>query len=275
MSFMTLISDHPVMTAVIVVVVVLILRSLRIAQEYERAVMFRLGRMVGTRGPGIFIVIPLIERAFKVDTRVITHQLETQETVTRDGVAVRLNAVVWYRARDPAMTIIAVRDWNDAVRQASETSLRDTIGQNELDSLLKERATANNTLRLLLSETVGKWGVEITAVEIKDLDIPEAMQRAIAREAEAIRERRARVIKADGEFEASAKLAQAAATMAANPLAMELRRQQTMTEIGAENNSVIILALPTGIAETANAAAVSRALTAIHPGAEPGGGKGV
>ena len=275
MSFMTLISDHPVMTAVIVVVVVLILRSLRIAQEYERAVMFRLGRMVGTRGPGIFIVIPLIERAFKVDTRVITHQLETQETVTRDGVAVRLNAVVWYRARDPAMTIIAVRDWNDAVRQASETSLRDTIGQNELDSLLKERATANNTLRLLLSETVGKWGVEITAVEIKDLDIPEAMQRAIAREAEAIRERRARVIKADGEFEASAKLAQAAATMAANPLAMELRRQQTMTEIGAENNSFIILALPTGIAETANAAAVSRALTALHPGAEPGGGKGV
>jgi regulator of protease activity HflC (stomatin/prohibitin superfamily) len=269
MSFTDLLNNYPVTAAVIVVVVVLFLRSLRIAQEYERAVIFRLGRMVGTRGPGVFIVIPLIERAFKVDTRVITHQLETQETVTRDGVAVRLNAVVWYRARDPALTIVAVRDWNDAVRQASETSLRDTIGQNELDSLLKERAMANNTLRHILSETVSRWGVEITAVEIKDLDIPEAMQRAIAREAEAIRERRARVIKADGEFEASAKLAQAAATMADNPLAMELRRQQTMTEIGAEHNSVIILALPTGITETASAAGVSRALTAIHPGAEP------
>lgn len=272
MSFTTLLNDYPVTAATIVVVIVIFLLSLRIAQEYERAVIFRLGRMVGTRGPGIFIVMPLIERAFKVDTRVITHQLETQETVTRDGVAVRLNAVVWYRARDPALTIVAVRDWNDAVRQASETSLRDTIGQNELDSLLKERAMANNTLRHLLSETVSRWGVEITAVEIKDLDIPEAMQRAIAREAEAIRERRARVIKADGEFEASTKLAQAAATMAVNPIAIELRRQQTMTEIGAEHNSVIILALPTGITETASAAAVSRALTAIQPGAEPNGG---
>jgi regulator of protease activity HflC (stomatin/prohibitin superfamily) len=216
------------------------------------------------RGPGLYLVIPIAERAATVDTRTITRQLDTQETLTSDGVAVRLNAVVWYRAADPARTIIDVRDWNDAVRQAAETTLRDTIGQNELDRLLTDRISANATLKKLLTATVEKWGVEISAVELKDLDIPEAMQRAIAREAEAIREKRARIIKAEGEFQASSQLTEAANTMAASPGAMELRRLQTMSEIGVENNSVIIVAMPLDGASAAATGAFNAAFNEVR-----------
>ncbi len=216
--------------------------------------------MVGTRGPGLFLKLPPSERSVVVDLRTITRELETQETVTRDGVAVRVNAVLWYQAIDPVKTVVNVADWNEAVRQAAETAMRDTIGQNELDHLLKDRLTANLDLRRLLSAAVQKWGVEISAVELKDLDIPEAMQRAIAREAEAIREKRARIIKAEGEMEAANKLNEAAEIMARNSAALELRRLQALTEIGAENNSVIIIAMPGESSTTAMAAAVARAV---------------
>ncbi len=258
-QLMTVFLDNPVLTIVVVLVIILLLASVRVAQEYERAVVFRFGRQIGMRGPGLYFLIPVAERAAVVDTRTITRQLDTQETITSDGVAVRLNAVVWYRAFDPIRTIISVRDWNDAVRQAAETTLRDTIGQNELDSLLKDRASANATLKRLLTTTVATWGVEVSLVELKDLDIPEAMQRAIAREAEAIREKRARIIKAEGEFQASTQLSEAANRMAATPGAMELRRLQTMAEIGVENNSVIIVAMPLDGAGAA--AAINTALT--------------
>jgi regulator of protease activity HflC (stomatin/prohibitin superfamily) len=240
-----------------VLVIILALSSIRMAQEYQRAVMFRFGRVIGIRGPGIFLKIPFAERAVFVDLRTVTRQLETQETVTRDGVAVKVNAVLWYQAADPVKTVVSVADWNEAVKQAAETAMRDTIGQNELDHLLKDRLNANLDLKNLLSTAVQRWGVEITAVELKDLDIPENMQRAIAKEAEAIREKRAR-IKAEGEMEAANKLNEAAGIISRNNVALELRRLQALTEIGAEHNSVIIVAMPTDSHGAAVTAAIAR-----------------
>ncbi len=272
MPLQFLLNDHPELIAIVVLVIIILANTIRMAQEYQRAVIFRFGRVVDTRGPGLFLKIPLAERAVIVDLRTITRQLETQETVTRDGVAVKVNAVLWYQAVDPVRTVVSVADWNEAVKQAAETAMRDTIGQNELDHLLKDRLNANLDLKALLSSAVVKWGVEVIAVELKDLDIPETMQRAIAKEAEAVREKRARVIKAEGELEASAKLNEAAIVMSRNPAALELRRLQTMTEIGAEHNSVIIVSMPNEMGTTAaTSAALARAVTeldALPPEAE-------
>ncbi len=228
----------------IVVILVLLSRSVRVNQEYERAVFFRLGRLGASKGPGLFLLFPIIDRAVKVDLRTITVQLETQETITRDGVAVKVNAVVWFRAVDPILVVTAVREWQGAIVQAAETGMRDAIGQSDLDQMLKDRVAINRRLLELLSAASGKWGVQIEAVEIKDMDIPEQMQRAIAREAEAIREKRARIIKAEGESEAARKLADAAATIGSVPGALELRRLQTLAEIGVEHNSTIVAMMP-------------------------------
>lgn len=246
--------------ACLVAAVVLAMASVRMAWEYQRAVVFRLGRVKGLRGPGLFLLIPFIETAIRVDLRTVTLELDTQETVTKDGVAVKVNAVLWYRAVDPVQTVIEVSNWNNAVKQAAETALRDTIGQNELDSLLKNRATANEALKVLLTRAIARWGVEAMAVELKDLDIPESMQRAIAREAEAVREKRARIIKAEGELQAAQKLTEAATIMAASPGAMQLRQLQTLSEIGAEHNSTVVVALPTST-EAGTTAAMVRAFT--------------
>ena len=227
------------------------LRSFGINQEYQRGVMFRLGRLGNSKGPGWFWLIPLIDRVVKVDLRTVTVALETQETVTRDGVAVRVNAVLWYRAVDAARVVTSVVNWNGAVIQAAETGLRDAIGQSELDLILKDRVSINKRLLEMLSHTCLQWGVDIDAVEIKDLDIPEQMQRAIAKEAEAIREKRARIIKAEGENEASQTLANAARTINEVPGALELRRLQTLSEIGVEHNSTIIAMFPTELLEAA------------------------
>lgn len=234
-----------------VILVLLALKSFGINQEYQRGVVFRLGRIVETKGPGWFWLIPLIDRAVKVDLRTITFALATQETVTRDGVAVRVNAVLWFRAFDPVKVLTTVVDWQAAVIQAAETGMRDAIGQSDLDQMLKERTTINDRLLELLRQTCAQWGVKVDAVEIKDLDIPEQMQRAIAREAEAIREKRARIIKAEGEKEAAQTLADAATVIATVPGALELRRLQTLTEIGVEHNSTIIAMFPTELLEAA------------------------
>lgn len=220
-------------------------------REYERAVLFRLGRLGKTKGPGWFWLIPFVDRVVKVDLRTITVQLGTQETVTRDGVAVKISAVLWFRASDPVKAVVAVQHWNAAVVQAAETGMRDAIGQSDLDQLLKERGQVNARLLDMLRGTVERWGVTVDSVEIKDLDIPEQMQRAIAREAEAIREKRARVIKAEGEQDAARTLAAAALAMAEAPGALELRRLQTLTEIGVENNSVVVTMVPTELLEAA------------------------
>lgn len=213
-------------------------------QEYQRAVLFRLGRLGPTKGPGWYWLIPFIDRVVKVDIRTVTVQLETQETITRDGVAVRVNAVLWYRAADPARVVTSVEAYQSAVVQAAETGMRDAIGQSDLDQMLKDRVGINKRLLELLANAAGRWGIEIDAVELKDVDIPEQMQRAIAREAEAIREKRARIIKAEGENEAAQKLAEAATMIGSAPGALELRRLQTLTEIGVEHNSTIIALLP-------------------------------
>jgi regulator of protease activity HflC (stomatin/prohibitin superfamily) len=241
----------PIVIILLVIAVILAAHSFGMNREYERAVLFRLGRLGATKGPGWYWLIPFIDRVVKVDLRTVTVELETQETVTRDGVAVKVNAVLWFRASDPAKAVTAVQHWNAAVVRAAETGMRDAIGQSDLDQMLKERTQVNGRLLDMLKHTVERWGVTVDSVEIKDLDIPEQMQRAIAREAEAIREKRARVIKAEGEQEAARTLAAAALAMAGAPGALELRRLQTLTEIGAENNSVVVTMVPTELLQVA------------------------
>jgi len=245
----------PVILAVLLVLLIFLLVSILkcfgINQEYQRGVLFRLGRLGRTKGPGLYWLIPYVDRVVRVDQRIITYQLETQETITRDGVAVRVNAVLWFRAESPIQVVTAVEDWRAATVQAAETALRDAIGQSDLDLMLKDRASINHRLQQLLRDASIKWGVEIDSVEIKDVDIPEQMQRAIAKEAEAVREKRARIVRAEGELEAAAKLSQAAEVISMAPGALELRRLQTMAEIGVEHNSTIVAMLPVELVHAA------------------------
>ena len=251
----------PLFFPLLVLAVIVLFASIRVVREYERLVVFRLGRLTGARGPGLVILVPYVERGLKIGLRTVTSNLATQETVTRDGVAVRVNAVLWHKVQDPVQAVVNVENRDGAVILAAETTLRDIIGQNDLDGLLKARDRANDLLRENLSGTVAKWGIEVIGVEIKDLDIPENMQRAIAKEAEAIREQRARVIKAEGEFKAAEMLAAAAKTISAQPGALELRRLQTLTEIGAEHNSTIVVAMPVeGMAGMAATVGIARAV---------------
>jgi regulator of protease activity HflC (stomatin/prohibitin superfamily) len=231
--------------APLTIVGLLILMGFRINQEYERGVVYRLGRLKGVKGPGVIWLIPILERMVRLDIRVVTVTLATQETVTRDGVPVQVNAVLWYKIDDPRLAVNAVHDRDVAVVQAAETSLRDSIGQHTLDDLLKNRMLVNAKLMELLSASAKKWGVEIDAVELRDLDIPEQMQRALAREAEAVREAKARQIKAEGEAVASETLVRAARAISQEPAALEIRRLQTLAEIGAEHNSTVVLTIPT------------------------------
>jgi len=235
----------------LVLTFVFLLMTFGMNREYERAVLFRLGRLGTTKGPGWYWLIPLIDRVVTVDTRTVTEELDTQETVTRDGVAVKVNAVLWFRASDPMKSVTAVERWKEAVIQSAETGMRDAIGQSDLDQLLKDRLQINARLMEMLSRAVERWGVTIDAVEIKDLDIPAQMQRAIAREAEAIREKRARIIKSEGEQGAARNLAEAAILIGSAPGALELRRLQTLTEIGAEHNSTVIAMIPTELLQAA------------------------
>lgn len=245
----------PIIFAIIAVIAILVLvtvlKSFGINQEYQRGVLFRLGRLGQSKGPGWYWLIPFADRVVRVDQRIITYQLETQETITRDGVAVRVNAVLWFRADSPIQVVTAVEDWRAATVQAAETALRDAIGQSDLDHVLKDRATINARLQQLLREASLKWGVEVDSVEIKDVDIPEQMQRAIAKEAEAVREKRARIVRAEGEEEAAAKLTHAAEVINTAPGALELRRLQTLAEIGVEHNSTIIAMLPVELVHAA------------------------
>src|SRR3954454_1200593 len=217
--------------------VVIGLSGIRVAQEYQRAVVFRLGRYQSIRGPGLYYLIPLIEWQRKADMRTVTVNVEPQETITKDSVTIKVNAVLWYRITDPAKAVLEVVDYQSAVYQVALTSLRNIIGQHQLDEVLKERDSINDKLRAIVDKDTDPWGVLIEMVEMKDVEIPHGMQRAMAREAEAIREKRARIIKAEAELEASIKLGSAAQTMTENPMALELRRMQMVSEVGAEQNS--------------------------------------
>src|SRR3954454_7108904 len=246
-----LIPSLAILVPLLIALLVLALKSFGINQEYQRGVLFRLGRLGVTKGPGWYWLIPFVDRVVRVDMRTITYQLETQETITRDGVAVRVNAVLWFRADSAVHVVTSVEKWVSATVQAAETALRDAIGQSELDQMLKDRLSINKRMQDLLREASMKWGVEVDSVEIKDVDIPEQMQRAIAKEAEAIREKRARIIRAEGENEAATKLSQAAETIGSVPAALELRRLQTLSEIGVENNTTIVAMLPVELVHAA------------------------
>ncbi|HKE96826.1 MAG TPA: slipin family protein [Povalibacter sp.] len=230
---------------VAVITLAVLLSGLRIAQEYQRGVVFRLGRYRGLRGPGLYWIIPLnIEQSVTIDIRTRTVSAEQQETITRDSVTVKVNAVLWYRITDAARSVIAVTDSGAAAYQLALTSLRNIIGQHDLDEVLRERNKINGLLRESITEATLPWGVEVERFEMKDVELPEAMQEVMAMQAQAIREKRARIIKAEAELEASRKLGDAAEQMAKNPVAVELRRMQMVAEVGAENNSTTVLMIP-------------------------------
>ncbi len=234
-----------ILLAPLVFVLVIILSGLRIAQEYQRGVVFRLGRFVGLRGPGLFWIIPLgIESARIIDVRTRTVSAEQQETITRDSVTIKVNAVLWYRIVDAANSVIAVLDSSSAVYQLALTGLRNIIGKHDLDEVLQERDKINALLKESIAGSTAQWGIEVERFEMKDVELPAAMQQVMAMQAEAIREKRARIIKAEAELEASVKLSAAAAQMAGNPAALELRRMQMISEVGAENNSTTVLMIP-------------------------------
>jgi regulator of protease activity HflC (stomatin/prohibitin superfamily) len=237
----------------LVVLLAILLSGLRIAREYQRALVFRLGRYAGLRGPGLFWLIPLgIENQTLIDLRIITNPIEQQETITKDSVTVKVNAVLWYRVSDPKNAVLMVENFRSAVQQVALTSLRNVIGQHDLDEVLKERDKINALLKKNVTEDTTTWGIAVELLQMKDVEIPQDMQRVMAMEAEAIREKRARVIKADAELEASRKLADAAQLMVGNPAALELRRMQMVAEVGAENNSTTVLMIPTDFVHLAS-----------------------
>lgn len=233
-----------VILPIFAVILVVLLTGFRIAQEYQRAIVFRLGRFQSIKGPGLYWLIPFVDRQQRVDIRTKTVDLEQQETITKDSVTIKVNAVLWFRIITPKDAIIEVADYNKAVYQFSVTALRNIIGQHSLDEVLREREQINKTLQSIVDSTTEPWGIKIEMVEMKDVEIPAAMQRAMAREAEAIREKRARIVKAEAELEASIKLTQGASQMEKSPIALELRRMQMLSEIGIDNNTTTIVMIP-------------------------------
>ncbi len=233
-----------VLGAIVLVLVFLALSAIRVVQQYERGVIFVLGRLTGAKGPGLFLVPPLISRMSKVDLRIVTLTVPPQEVITRDNVTIRVTAVIYFHVVDPIAAVVNVVNFNQATTQIGQTTLRNVLGQSELDELLAQRNKINQRLQEIIDEHTARWGVKVTAVEIKDVELPATMQRAMAKQAEAEREKRAKVIHAAGELQASASLAQAAAVMSTQPAALQLRYLQTLTEIAVEKNSTIIFPLP-------------------------------
>lgn len=228
-----------------------LLSGIRIAQEYQRAIVFRLGRFIGIKGPGLYWIIPIIDRQQTIDIRTRTVDLEQQETITKDSVTIKVNAVLWFSVVAPEKAVLQVANYQQAVYQFAVTSLRNIIGQHVLDEVLRDREGINRTLQQMVDAATEPWGIRIEMVEMKDVEIPAGMQRAMAREAEAIREKRARLIKAEAELEASIKLTQGASEMAKAPMALELRRLQMLSEIGIDNNTTTVIMMPSQFTELA------------------------
>ena len=227
-----------------VIVIALIISGIKILKEYERAVVFRLGRMVGARGPGMVYVIPGIEKMVKMDMRTKTLDIPPQDVITRDNVSVKVNAVLYFRVLDPNKAVLEVENYLFATSQLAQVTLRSVCGQGELDELLSEREKINSRIQDILDKQTDPWGIKVVLVELKHIDLPQEMQRAMAKQAEAERERRAKVIHADGEFQASQKLADAAGVMALQPMALQLRYLQSLVEIASEKNSTTIFPIP-------------------------------
>lgn len=229
---------------VVLVLLWLAAMAIKILKEYERGVLFRLGRLAGVRGPGLVLIIPFIDRLTTVDLRVVTMDVPAQEAITRDNVTVKVNAVVYFRVVDPSAAIVNVEDYKRATWNIAQTTLRNVLGQSDLDELLAHRERINQKLQQIIDEATGPWGIKVSIVEVKDVELPEGMKRSMARQAEAEREKRAKIIHASGEFEAAQQLQEAAHTIAQEPVTIQLRYLQTLTEIAAEKNSTIIFPIP-------------------------------
>ena len=236
-----------VIVPILLIILMVLASSIKVVKEYERGVVFRLGRLVGPRGPGLILLVPFIERMQKIDLRTVTLDIPAQEVITRDNVTVRVNAVAYFRVLDPNAAIVNVTDYNRATSQIAQTTLRSVLGQSSLDDLLAERDKINEQLQRIIDEQTEPWGVKVSIVEVKDVELPQTMQRAMARQAEAEREKRAKVIHAEGEFQASQTLAEAAEIINQNPVTIQLRYLQTLTEIGAEKNTTVVFPLPIDI----------------------------
>ena len=233
-----------IVALLLIFALILLASSIRILREYERGVIFRLGRLIAQKGPGLILLIPIIDRMVRVDLRTVTLTVPPQEVITKDNVTVRVNAVAYFRVVDPNRAITEVENFLVATSQISQTTLRSVLGKAELDALLSERERLNIELQQIIDEQTEPWGVKVSTVEVKDVELPQEMQRAIARQAEAERERRAKVIAADGEFQASEKLFQAAEIFSRNPATLQLRYLQTLIDIGVNQNSTIVFPLP-------------------------------
>ncbi|MCL4369393.1 MAG: slipin family protein [Chloroflexi bacterium] len=228
---------------------ILVASAVKVVQEYERGVIFRLGRLIGAKGPGLFFIIPGIDKMQKIDLRVVTMEVPAQEVITRDNVTIKVNAVIYFRVVDPNQAVVKVLDYIRATSQIAQTTLRAVLGQSDMDELLAQRDKVNRHLQQIIDEQTEPWGIKVSTVEVKDVELPQAMQRAMAKQAEAEREKRAKIIHAQGEFDASARLADAADQLNRTPAALQLRYMQTLTEIAVEKNSTIIFPLPIDLLE--------------------------
>lgn len=226
------------------IIILIVLTGFKMDREYQRGVIFRLGRFKHIKGPGLYWIIPMIDQKMQVDIRTATVDIESQETVTRDSVTIKVNAVLYYRVEDAAKAIITVKKYQDATYQAALTTLRNVIGQHILDEVLRDRDKINKSIREIVNEITSPWGLTVELVEMKDVEIPQTMQRAMAKEAEAVREKRSRIIKAEAEQQASQKLTEAAQNITENPAALELRRMQMISEVGVEHNTTTIILMP-------------------------------
>ncbi len=264
-------------TALIIVVAVLLATALvivgasvRVLREYERGVVFRLGRVTSQRGPGLIFLVPAVDRMVRVSLRTVTLTIPAQEVITRDNVPARVTAVAYYRVMDPAKSVIEIEHVLDATSQISQTTLRSVLGKAELDALLSEREQLNEHLQQIIDDQTEPWGVKVTAVEIKDVEIPERMQHAMARQAEAERERRAKIINAEGEFQAAARLSDAADVISRNPVTIQLRYLQTLIEVSGNQSATIVFPLPMDVLGPLVGAAQSRAASIRDPGERAG-----
>jgi regulator of protease activity HflC (stomatin/prohibitin superfamily) len=233
-----------VIGAIVLALLILLPMAIKVVREYERGVVFRLGRLIGAKGPGIFFIIPFVDHMVKVDLRVVTMDVPSQEVITKDNVTVRVNAVAYFRVVDPEASVVKVLDHIRATSQISQTTVRNVLGQSELDELLTQREKLNQSLTKIIDEHTDPWGVKVSTVEIKEVELAEEMKRMMAAQAEAERERRAKIIHADGEFQAAERLAEAGSIIAREPTTLQLRYLQTLTEIATERNSTLIFPLP-------------------------------
>ena len=236
----------------VIIVIIILMASIRVVTEYERGVIFRLGRLVGAKGPGLFFLIPIVDRMVKVSLRTMNFDVQPQEVITKDNVPVKVNAVVYFRIIDPSKSVVEVENYRFATLQIAQTTMRGVVGEAELDELLSKREKLNERLQTIIDEQTDPWGIKVSVVELKEIEIPDTMKRAMARQAEVERERRAKIINAQGEYQAAEKLSQAAEIIGQYPQAIQLRYLQTLSDIATEQNSTIVFPLPINLLEALN-----------------------